>query len=305
MDTKKAKYIIKVADCKNITKAAEALYISQPYLTKTVKSIEEKIGSQLFIRGRNALELTEAGEVYIDYLKKIIDLEKEMMEELNTINEKKHNILSIGTSTWRNEFYLSNILSQFIIKFPNVKVKIYEGGLKPTIDLINRDICDLGLLSDVKIVSNVKTEVLGKDPLVLISPYNANSERLLPKGRTVITAAELQSIADKKFVMYFPEQSIALIINNYLERNKIYFRDTILTRSPGVAMSYVLSGQCYAFQSVSYVCRHNADRLDYYFFDDPAMCYNPAIIYRADKKLNAIERHFIDIAREYVQTNIS
>ena len=62
MNSKKLKYIITIAECKSISKAASKLFISQPSLSSILSSIEKSLGVCLFDRSTNPLSLTYAGE---------------------------------------------------------------------------------------------------------------------------------------------------------------------------------------------------------------------------------------------------
>ena len=66
MKTIRYDYVIKVAELKSISKAAEELYMSQPALTKAINNIEEEFGIQLFNRKIKPISLTYAGEIFVD-----------------------------------------------------------------------------------------------------------------------------------------------------------------------------------------------------------------------------------------------
>ena len=66
MDFKQITYIIKVAECRNITKAARELYISQPSLSQLISKAEEELGIRIFDRNTNPVTLIYAGKRYIE-----------------------------------------------------------------------------------------------------------------------------------------------------------------------------------------------------------------------------------------------
>lgn len=79
-------YVIAVAECRNIHKAAEKLYISQPSLSRYILRIEQKLGMPLFHRKNNGIELTKAGEIYVAYAKEILLLRRNMEKELRNLH---------------------------------------------------------------------------------------------------------------------------------------------------------------------------------------------------------------------------
>lgn len=86
---KDLKYIIAVAECRSIHKAAEVLYISQPSLSRYISGVERNFGMLLFCRSSGGMELTEAGEVYVSYAKKILALRRNMEREMQQLLSKK------------------------------------------------------------------------------------------------------------------------------------------------------------------------------------------------------------------------
>lgn len=72
MDFRQLQYIIKVAECGNITKAASELYIAQPSLSNYISKVEQELGVLLFDRSTVPIRPTLAGEAYIKDAKKIL-----------------------------------------------------------------------------------------------------------------------------------------------------------------------------------------------------------------------------------------
>ena len=71
MDTKYLKYVLTIARKKNMTKAAEELYVSQSSLSQYLSRLEQEIGVPLFIRAKGELLLTPAGELYVEAARKV------------------------------------------------------------------------------------------------------------------------------------------------------------------------------------------------------------------------------------------
>ena len=72
------KYILTIAEEKNMTRAAERLYISQPSLSQSLKNLEKELGVDLFERSRQGVVLTPAGEHYVEWAKQILFAEAMM-----------------------------------------------------------------------------------------------------------------------------------------------------------------------------------------------------------------------------------
>ena len=89
---------IVVADLGSFNKAAEALYITPPAVTKQINLLEKDLGLRLFIRTHRGLTLTEAGKSLYKDAKYIIQYCKESVERAKKAMQEKDNVIRIGTS---------------------------------------------------------------------------------------------------------------------------------------------------------------------------------------------------------------
>lgn len=85
MDFKDLSYVIAIAKTQNITKAADMLYVTQPTLTKFLQNLEREMGQKLFKKLGNRFVLTYAGERYVAKATEILNLKKELDQEMGDI----------------------------------------------------------------------------------------------------------------------------------------------------------------------------------------------------------------------------
>lgn len=82
LDIRELRYIIGIADARNMTKAASNLFVTQPALSKMLKKVEEQLGTQLFVRDGNSMTPTDAGLHVVERGKKIIHEFDELERQL-------------------------------------------------------------------------------------------------------------------------------------------------------------------------------------------------------------------------------
>lgn len=93
MDFHHLKYFVEVADKKSFSKAARTLHISQSAISRTIKALEEELGVVLFMRNAKAVELTDAGTIFLSHAKRVVfmfehlktDFENEFKLEQGTV----------------------------------------------------------------------------------------------------------------------------------------------------------------------------------------------------------------------------
>lgn len=93
MDTKLIEYVIAIAEEKSLSKAAERLYLSQPALSQRLKKLEDELGTQLFVRERDGLTLTDAGRIYINGGHSILQIKREALRKISSLTHSSNNSL--------------------------------------------------------------------------------------------------------------------------------------------------------------------------------------------------------------------
>ena len=97
-----------------LSAASEALHLTQPTLTRSMQKLEQEIGAPVFDRKKNRIFLNENGQIAMDYAKRILALEAEMIREISLL-EKNRNTVSFGSNApspiWEIAPYLSDFFS--------------------------------------------------------------------------------------------------------------------------------------------------------------------------------------------------
>ncbi len=120
MELLQLRYFLTVAELQHITKAAEALYITQPALSRSISRLESSVGVPLFNRVGMRIELNKSGQIFYDYAKRAIDLLDHGMYLATDAYNQMGNQISIGAS-------VPGILPMFIDDFIS---QIHDSGGK-------------------------------------------------------------------------------------------------------------------------------------------------------------------------------
>lgn len=95
MNTKHISYILEIAEQKNITKAAEKLYVSQSTLSQCLANLESELGTPLFYRHSKELSPTPAGLCYLEGAKKMLEIKKQVYDTIADMAANKRWILPL------------------------------------------------------------------------------------------------------------------------------------------------------------------------------------------------------------------
>ena len=202
---------------RNITKASEKLYISQPALSSFLKKTENDLGGNLFIRSKDGLTPTKLALNYMDYLKKRNALDESFYKNLSENNSfldlpKK---INIGITPWMSSNILSTLYQKFSKKYSDINLNFIEGGDYVLKDLYLMGKIDCFIGTDVifdKLPSNTSSVKLNDDNINMVvskyildkldmtyerynnvfSPYKINLGLL--RNQTIISGPKSQSI---------------------------------------------------------------------------------------------------------------
>src|SRR5699024_2687702 len=146
MDRKQLQYFMGVAELRSFTRAAEKWYITQPALSRVIKSLEDDAGSPLFIRSRKELTMTEAGEVLYHYAQHIEKQFRQLETELGNLRTLKKGNIRIGLPTIINSIFFSELMAFFHQEYPEVTFQLEEAGSRSIEDSIEEDQLDFGVV---------------------------------------------------------------------------------------------------------------------------------------------------------------
>lgn len=114
-----------VAKNESISRAANELSISQPAISKSIKSLEEQINASLFIRKRDGVELTEAGEAFYKKIKDAMDLIFSAENDLEVLTNMESGTINIGASKTILHEFLMPYIKDFHKKYTKITIRIF------------------------------------------------------------------------------------------------------------------------------------------------------------------------------------
>ncbi len=119
-------YIDALLQFSNYSKAADSLYISQPYLTQVVKRIEHELGCQIINRSEYPYRLTEQGKVYYDYLSSLQTVYSNMRRQISALTDVGQTTIKIGILASIGTYLIPLFLPKFLAQFPNCQIELVE-----------------------------------------------------------------------------------------------------------------------------------------------------------------------------------
>lgn len=136
-----------VAKNQNISKAAEALFVSQPAVSKSIKKLEHELGCQLFIRNARGVQLSKEGEMLFEHVKKALEELAYGESLIEKIKAFEHGTVRVGVSNTLCKHYLIPYLEAFHEAYPAIKIVVINNTTHKTLELLDHGAIDFGVVS--------------------------------------------------------------------------------------------------------------------------------------------------------------
>lgn len=177
MNSRHLRIFVRVYEEKNMTMAAESLFISQPSVSQAVKELEEHYGVRLFERYPKQLFPTAEGDLLYRYAKQVFGLMQEIEKEIPALSEK--GTISIGANISAGTVLLRKYVKKFSEEFPEAKVRVTVAGSARLKSMIYDHSIDLALVEDLSSDLSLIQEPFYRDRIVLVcSPDNPLADRM-------------------------------------------------------------------------------------------------------------------------------
>ncbi|MBQ8185144.1 MAG: LysR family transcriptional regulator [Lachnospiraceae bacterium] len=142
MDTQNLRTFLTLATEKNFTRTAAQLYVAQSTVTNRIAQLELETGKQLIRRGKKSLSLTEEGLLFLNYAKRIVELEDMALKEIHS-SEQSKTALRIGTTNTFYECYLYPHMQNFLPEHPQIAPSVTIGHSLNLLQMLQDGLLDL------------------------------------------------------------------------------------------------------------------------------------------------------------------
>jgi DNA-binding transcriptional LysR family regulator len=288
------KYLDMLLKYGNYTKAAKELYISQPYLTQTIKKVELELGTEIINRQSSPLQLTEAGKIYYQYLLSLETEQDQFRKKISAYSSQKQTVIRIGILSSLGTYLLPLFLPNFIKNHPQINIQLVES---------------IPELNEEKIIAKELDFFIGQNPET-ISPILTTYSRgphgyyaIIPKTSTLYQKNQIllkentfspTQLLQEPLILTTRSSAIRRQIDYLLQKHKI--QPTIVLESNNIFTVLELAkknlGVTFIPESV-YVSKSDGD-YNVYPMPLELLSLDYFIAHSAEKKLVVEEKELVD-----------
>lgn len=289
MDLKQLEYFVAVAEKGSISRAAVAMHVSQPTVSRHVNLLEQELGQRLLERTGRGVRLTGAGQALLVHARVMLDAAAQARFEIKEMRSEPTGKVIIGLPHRVSAGLCVPLVRQFRQALPNAMVAMSEGlSLALREDLIGGRI-DIALLFDPAPTPLLKYEPLMREKLVLIAPPGT---RLPPQ-------VSVQSLKDYSMVLPSSPNPIRNLVDAVLLPRKISLKIVAEVGAVHSALTLVEQGvACSILPESAVVNTHAHSRIVHAPIGPPAMWNQLVLAVPAARPLNRLTQQAVKLLRE-------
>jgi LysR family hca operon transcriptional activator len=215
MELRHLRYFVAVAEAGSLTvAAARILHTSQPSLSRQIRDLEDEVGAQLLTRRARGIELTPAGQVFLEHARLVLSQIEAASEAARRVAHPAKPCFTMGFLTGHELTWMPEAIKILRDELPNIDVMISSQYSPLLADGLSKGKIDAAFLRRERGAPELAFRLLVKEPLVVILPSNhrlASLKAISPQelvGETFVTVSHTAPV-------------LRGVIDNYLKRSGI------------------------------------------------------------------------------------
>jgi DNA-binding transcriptional LysR family regulator len=184
---------VEVARRRSVSRAAEALFVTQPALSARLQRLEGELGAQLFVRTSRGMRLTEAGEAFLPYAVRALNTLADGRRLVDSFERGGAGRLALGAAPAVSTYVLPRVLKRFSVGHPRVELSVRTGHSEEVLELVRREEVDLGLVRALRHPDIVSTPLYEDRLILVVQPGHRLDTR---------RAIELDEISREQLILF-------------------------------------------------------------------------------------------------------
>jgi DNA-binding transcriptional LysR family regulator len=213
----KLKIFCTVAETKSFTRTSRIVHLSQPAVSLQIQALEEFFETKLFDKSEGQVSLTPAGKILYNNAKHILEHYSEVEKEINKITGMMMGGITLGASTTLGNYILPRVIIDFKKAHPKITIKMFVGNTERIEDLLTSGFIDFGIVEGKTSKSNLKTEPLMSDELILI----VHPKHPLTRKKAI----SILDLTREPFILREEGSGTRQIMEEYFQSHGISIRD--------------------------------------------------------------------------------
>jgi len=179
MDIRQLRYFVKVVELKNITTAAEALFIAQPSLSQHMRNLEAELGVSLLERSVQGTRPTALGDVLYRHAKALLRQFEDTRSAIRQESESPSGRVAIGFPTSTSRMIAAPLLERLRERHPLIELEMVEASSGDLVGQVASDRLALAITMDARADARLRIEPILEEELFVVLPSSKTTPRTL------------------------------------------------------------------------------------------------------------------------------
>lgn len=293
MNERQLRIFYEVANKLSMTDAANCLFVTQPAISQTIKELENEHGIKFFDRIGKKLYLTNGGEIFFKYVRRILNLYEECNKIIKDSKDLKTGQLKIGASTTIGIYILTDIIGKYTKLNKDIDISIIIENTKNIVNLILENKIDFAFIEGPVHSDEIVVDNFCDDELVIITP---------PEHPWVASKnINIKDMENEKFIMREHGSGTREVFENLLNAHNIKLNISLEignTEAIKKAVEVGLGVSCISKRTVKREVE--SGRLAIINLNGIIISRKLSLIYHKDKYISNLYNNFIGFCRQEV-----
>lgn len=281
-------YFLEIVRAGSLSKAAGKLYVSQPSLSKYIQRLEKQVGTPLFDRSTNPMQLNDAGQVYYEYLLDCLGARERMLSRMDQVNRLQSGTLHLGMPSFCAQCYLARVLPAFKKQYPGVRVELLEDSGERLERALLEQRIDAAVLHLPVTHRELSYTPLFEERVLLAVPGE--------RGPAQVLTGDFDTFKDMPLILPQPEQKLGRYTAAFLADRDVVPNICMKTQNVTTMLSLAAQGMGGAFVpegGLSSISQDILKRLDFYDLNSPPMTV--ALLQRRESSLPTYGEYLMEL----------
>lgn len=291
MDILHLSYFLEVARQKSFTKAAQNLHVSQPTISKVIKTLENEMNVTLLERTGKEVVLTDAGKAVLKRAQDVVSEFQNLTTELDDVFNLKKGEITIGLPPMVGSRFFPKVIGHYRHAYPMIQIKLNEVGSKQIEAGVDEGLLDLGVIAQPATMGGFGTFSFVNEVLqIVMCPDHPLA---------VYESLSLSELKDEPFVLY--KENFSLYDHIMDQCQKRGFRPEVACQSSQWDFIVEMVGAKLGIALIpETICKElDPCRFKIITLNDPVIPWDLAIIWKKDRYMSFAAREWLQITKQY------
>lgn len=303
MNLKEQQYVVALARCGTITRAAEELFLTAPALSMFLSNLEKNLGTRLFDRTGKTLLPTPIGEKYIACAEQMLRLKGDFDRELAREIGLQKQTVRIGIQMRRAISAIPWLLACFQEEMPSLHVVFQEGAYSELLKLQEQHQVDYLFYTMGEPVPGTEYVLLEKEPILAAASKDApcvRQARVIPEWE--YPCLEPEDLRGETLILPPKDQGLRVEVDRLLEKAGVRPGSIVEIRQFATIIQMAASGLGIGFNRMGYLKdMRQPENIRYFLLGEEPFSSSLVLLFAKEKKNSLYHDRLVQIFEEYMK----